>query len=224
MNKWLRQIIIVGLLFLSACASNTSDLSISFRGRLTYSTTTFTFEQLAAHDILYSLQDSVLDFVGVVQVTQAVTLDAYADILVTMQQVTDQSEKQFGELIRLTSSQFNDQATSAGVLLSIDDIVQFNDLKEYVATLPSSVSMTKLAYLEFRVGRSLTSEEQVALEYLQVAFNAFDEAQQSTDLTCYTYDEFVTTYETIRKSPLDALSLERLATAYQVLSLIVTFS
>lgn len=223
-QKLTRWIVVLALLFISACSS-ASTQSVNFRSALIYNMTTHFFDDMTPNDILYPLRDSVYDFQAVVATTPNAPSEGFDEIIDVLHPIANGRSLTIRSILEFTSSQLNTQASLAGVTLSIDDIVRFNDLKAFAATLPSTISLSKVQYIEARIGRLLTTNEADALHYLQQVFNAITQnGLTPPSLDTFTYEELVSTYQTVSQTTLSESAQATLALAYDVLSLLITFS
>lgn len=111
--------------------------------------------------------------------------------------IIEETSRSYEDLFDSTSQEFNAYAVEAGVELSIDDIVSFNDLKIKLSEA-GVVFINKLTFIEFKFDRSLTTDEISGYNLLQEVYLDLLEHYGTYDLTNKTYDDLVADTEEIR--------------------------
>jgi hypothetical protein len=104
--------------------------------------------------------------------------------------ITEGTSVSYQELFDSSSQEFNAYAVAAGVELTIDDIVSFNDLKLKLVEA-GVVFISKRNFIEFKLGESLTSEQISGYDLLQELYLDLLNNYGSYDLRDKSYEAMI---------------------------------
>jgi hypothetical protein len=110
--------------------------------------------------------------------------------------ITEGTSVSYQELFDLSSQEFNSYAEAAGVELTIDDIVSFNDLKLKLVGA-GVVFISKRNFIEFKLGESLTNEQISGYDLLQEVYLDLLNNYGAYDLQEVSYEELLSDMETV---------------------------
>lgn len=166
---------LIMLMIFVGCSSAQNLQDSSIYDNITYSYEVLTFVDIDQNDILYDVFDDYQDFQLMAEKAVDDELvsevpDNIQGILSTLETLSTDSEKSLDYLVTLSSSELNTLATNNSIALTVDDIVSFNDLKSFTQSLIGRTSISKFEYLEYRLDKSLTSEEKEGLHLLQEVY------------------------------------------------------
>ena len=171
-------------LILSGCSSkdiDTTNIDISLQDNIYYEFDSMSFTNTSEADILYLISDQYLDFKYVYYAISGKVLSseeelAYQDLFIITKSLESDSNISLSTLLSYSSSEFNDAAEDISIILSLQDIVLFNSLKIIMSDLEeltqaNSYNLSRIGYIEYRLGINLTDLEILSLELLQEQFS-----------------------------------------------------
>lgn len=195
MKKIFRMAISILLLigFIS-CSAQMDNFYVPFSKPLNYNLDTLSYEDLTDYDIFTYIQDDYLDLIAVIPLTEDYykITDSWSDIQSLIEKLSiigKTSNIKPKTMMTKTSSELNSLAISSSTVLTVDDIVAFNELKLYIEDLSGMISINKTLLFGSNLGRSLTTDEIVSLTTLQLLYNRIVEYHGEINLESMTYDE-----------------------------------
>ncbi len=138
---------------------------------------------------------------------------SFESTLSKLEQITDVSGISLGALADKTLSELNEVATQHGIVLTIDDIVQFYDFQNMLAYVSGSYRVTMQTYFEHYLDRDLESSEILSLELLQNNYSRLCYEYGTYDLSEKTIDDIQNDLAAIGISNLTQDDLDAMASA-----------
>jgi hypothetical protein len=182
MKKVLIFISMLAMLYFLACSASmeeytstidtSQNLSADFSSVMTYDYYYSGYTNVNKADILYNVLDDDIDLT--LMIIHAKTENYIEEYPVNIGSVNEKisvvaeaSSRSFSSVYSESLAEYSAIASSAGVDLTVDDVLGFYDLKNIVETLPIRLSISKEEYIEYRIDRDLTSDEIQGLTDLQ---------------------------------------------------------
>lgn len=214
MKKPLFGLTLVLMVFLlHGCAAGPMYGDVSFDSNLYYSDLTYTFTNTSDFDILYETGDPVWDFLWL--------YDAYASnpnedekaiyeaFILSLKQVSITKNVSISTLFNLTSSDLKAHYDDLDLPFGINEVVTFNTITAQIEALKAeqiTPSITKKAYVEYRLNITLSDADIAALNFLQSVYNEFKMYHSGFSIKDKTFETFQSLLDqTYSETDLDAL-------------------
>ena len=230
--KRLMMILFTGfILLLSGCmkADDEDILEPSIYDYLYYDFDSLSLTNTSESDILYLKQDTYFDFNYIYNELTSSNLTTseqlvYQDLFTVTDQIADEANIEYEEIINLSSSEFRDTCDNLSIEIGLDEIVSFNSLKELIQDLEtlsdSRLSrIPKLNYIELRLDITLTNEEKDSLEFLQEIYNdLYEHTYNSYDFKEETIDSLLLLFKEELNYEPNETALADIEIAYDIIS------
>lgn len=170
------------LFYVIGCSSaNPTTLNeTSIYDPLTFNFSSMTYTNTSYSDVLFGIGNPMDDFSILYKVSQGTEMPqedyvVVEEILPVLADIKKESNYSFTYLMTMSSEDLNSLALENTIILTLTEIVAFNEMKTILEDLKSSLvtedySISKITYLELRVDRELTNEEVEALILIQKYF------------------------------------------------------
>ncbi len=223
MKKILVLLALILLMQFFGCSSAPYHDTVLFDRNLDYSYENLNFDGLNQNDILYYTVDDYIDLE--IMILEALQRDMIEEkplnlllILETLESLNSYSNISLQRLLKLSTTELYNLAMSHSVILTVDDIVGFNDLKATLNLLNESISISKVDYIEYRLGRDLTEEEIEGFIELQYYYNniVMYNGQLLSDMN---FEAFSSELNNLYDSPNEE-ELNRIEIAFEILKLL----
>lgn len=151
-------------------ATVTMDSSVEYSGSL------LSLISIREDSLLYYLKDDYRDFEVFYTVTATTTSEgsgidvdysSVSTIVSSLETITEASDIPLSDLVTYSLTRLNETATEYGIILTVDDIVQYYDLQSVIDEVRRSREITLSNYLSYRLGRTVEEEELDALNLLE---------------------------------------------------------
>lgn len=207
MKKLKLIMILFGLLMITmSCSSQDPfDDDLSIYGNLRYDWLSMTFTQNNSFDILYQAGNPFDDFVILHQeVTQKTLLlsdmNSMRDLFDVLTELSNKSDEDIGIILLYTSSVLKQAMDSHMIVLTIDHIVVFNQLKVMIDEIKdesddSNFYISKMKYIEKRRMISLSFDEIEALDLLQENYASLLDIDSSIRIYEQSFDQLMLIFE-----------------------------
>ncbi len=177
-----------------SCSAQMDTYFVPFSKPLDYNIDTLSYENLTEYDIFTYIQDDYLDLIAVIPLTEDYykITGSWSDIQSLIRKLSiigNTSNIKPETMMTKTSSELNALSKSSSTVLTVDDIVAFNELKLYYEDLSGTIMVNKTTLFGSYLGRSLTTEEISELTTLQLLYNRIVEYHGEINLGQMTYDE-----------------------------------
>lgn len=198
---------IILLMFLVACSASTNyPMDIDYNTPLHYNYESLQYENLSGYDIYSYLFEDYTDLIAVLRTHSTNTTlnqswEQYELTLLKLKSIGIPSVINPSALFDKTSSELNQLATTHEIVLTVDDIIRFNDLKAIFKTLSGGISISKTLLIEYRLGRTMTSDEMEGLDLLQQYYLDLTRKDIPSNLREITYEELETNLLLLRIPP-----------------------
>jgi len=227
MKKFISILVLGCMVFLmQACGMAPMEESASFDSPLYYNELSMTFTNTSKHDILYNVGNPADDFILLYRMhadnPNSNDEAIYLSFMQTLYTLSITQQTTMAQLFRLTSSELKTVYEAAGLTLSINDVVTFNTIQSEIQTYKanqSSPTVSKKAYVEYRLSITLTDEAYQSLRYLQSIYNDF--MYDHPEFTIHEAD-FDTFKGLLMTDNLTESQLEQLETAYNLVKDIIS--
>lgn len=208
--------IILLIIFVSCSAAPGREEFVDFTDPLSYDMAKLDYQLLSNQDIYTYFQDDYRELIAILPKTTSFSLiepswNEIQGLLNKMSLVgTPLSITPF-EMIHKTSSEFNTLASSQSVILTVDDIVTFNDLKFYLNDLTEIITIEKKELFAIYLDRFLTEEEILAFSSLQHYYSRLILVGEDISLKTISYEEIEVKLLLLTPAPSeeDLLNIER---------------
>ena len=132
-------------------------------------------------DILYGFSDILIDFhllnssITNAELPQS-EQDAYSSLFSVLDQLHQSSGSSYDTIVNYSSQELKNECISAEISITTTNIIVFNTYKNLISELieingSSNMNISKVSFINYRLGRILTTEEKQALEHLQDMYN-----------------------------------------------------
>lgn len=230
MKRWITMFTIILIGLLSACSADMDQdpmnepMDISFDETIYYSWNTMTFTNVPEYDILYHTGSPQTDYFIAYQnaaseeltENQQAAYQTTIDAIVILNQTTSFS---IAEIETYSSGDFNTYLEDAGIDVSAAMLFTFVTLQQQAEeNAYRYVRLTKKEYIELRLERDLTTEEEDALSLLQDYYVELTAIHQSSYLL--TQDSFEALIDELTNELNEVLTIEEqdvLETAYNII-------
>lgn len=227
MKKFILILVLGCMVFLmQACGMAPMEESVSFDSPLYYNDLSMTFTNTSKHDILYHVGNPADDFILLYRLhadnPNSNDEAIYLSFMQTLYTLSITQQTTMAELFRLTSSELKTVYETAGLTLSINDVVTFNTIQSEIQTYKTnqiSPTVSKRAYIEYRLSITLTEQDHQSLRYLQSVYNDF--MYDHPDFTIHEAD-FDAFKGLLMTDNFTASQLEQLEIAYQFIRDIIS--
>ena len=182
------------IVLLAGCMADSVEpevQEVSIHDKIIYSTSGMSYKYSSESDILYQVDQRYFDFVVINENVLQYNLSsdeqrAYEQLFDIMDNLTASSSFSYRSIDNYSSQDFKDFSDSSQIELTLDDIVTFNALKNLIPDIETSLEttsseITKIAYIEKLLDRTLSVEEITALDFMQTNY---------TELYYYDYHGF----------------------------------
>lgn len=202
---------------LHGCAAGPMHGDVSFDSNLYYSELTYTFTNTSDFDILYETGNPVEDFLWL--------YDTYADnpsedekaiyrtFILSLKQVAIAKNTKISTLFNLTSSELKTHYDDLDIPFGINEVVTFNSIKAQIEELKAAQvtpSITKKAYIEYRLNMTLSEKEIEALNFLQDVYNEFKMYHYDFSIKVESFE----TFQSLLGTTYTEIELDNLEVAY----------
>ena len=210
MKKILLILIAFIVILFSACSAehepNPEDEVLSIYHNFSFSFKTLTFTDTSRSDILFGLSDNGEEFFIAYDKITNVPFSAeeelaYREVLTILDQLNSESSVSMNRLLEYSLEEFSDECEKYGIEVSLTNVIMFNSFKELLETIiedrgTSFVGISKVDYLNIRLGRTLTNDEKQSLELLQMSYYEVTRYQSNYEnFITATYDEVIEYFE-----------------------------
>ena len=217
-------ILITGLFLLHGCSAESPwTEEVTIYSDLYYDFDSMTYTQTESNDILYRTGNPFDDFIILYLKTgheafTAQEMIAYENLFSLLTDATENSSLTVGILLTYSSSELRDLCEQKAIETTLDDIVAFNNIKQIVEDLKTTLTSTdliipKITYIEQRLDISLDDTTIEALDITQYTFNELFDIDQSKPFKVYTLDELLLQFED-NGFNLDQETQDQISTAY----------
>ena len=188
------------MIFLIGCSSAAPmEYQNSIHDVFSYSYTKGEFNNNNDSDIIKYLIDYSTDRVLMMEIAVEEELiseftDTERSLIDKVYLITKGTSVSYKELFDSSSQEFNSYAVAAGVELTIDDIVSFNDLKLKLVEA-GAVFINKRNFIEFKFGESLTDDQISGYDLLQGVYQDLLNNYGAYDLQEISYAELLSDME-----------------------------
>lgn len=196
MKKIITLLSFLFMMFLWGCSEQPEYTTlVDFEEQIQYDFTTVKFNRIDRDDLMNYLIDEASDLefmlLEATNQNQNETLgESLNGVIDTLSFLSKRANVSFGDLLNYSASELNTLATESDVSLTVDDIVGFYDLVQVLSELDATISISKVDYVELKLGRDLTSTEITALTDLQYAYSTL-RWYRDFDITEKTFLEIV---------------------------------
>jgi len=190
------------MIFFIGCSSAAPmEYQTSIHDVFSYSYTKGEFNNKDDSDIIKYLIDYSTDRVLMMEFAVEEELiseftDTERNLIDKVYLITEGTSVSYQELFDSSSQEFNSYAVAAGVELTIDDIVSFNDLKLKLVGA-GVVFISKRNFIEFKLGESLTNEQISGYDLLQEVYLDLLNNYGAYDLQEVSYEELLSDIEIV---------------------------
>lgn len=190
---------LIALLMLFGCAMAPQFEEISFQGSLYYSGNTMTFTNTDPKDILYNTGNPADDFIILYRLLETNPSESdlinYRNFMTKLYELSILKQLTMRELFSKTSADLKNLFESEGLVLTLNEIVLFNQVKSKIESFESTGTaprIGKTTYINQRLGIDLTREEIDALDLLQGIYLDFTRNHDPLLFQNYDTDAFIT--------------------------------
>ncbi|MBI9009081.1 MAG: hypothetical protein JEZ05_03540 [Tenericutes bacterium] len=210
MKKILFVISLFAMLFLLGCSeameyTTTIVMNNNNNSIIYYDFDDLEFSGLLEGDLLYYITDETEDFKLMLEVLIKNNyidslLEADNGVLDTLGEISLASQVNISDMLSYSATELNELAGASGITLTVDDIVGYMDLLNIKEEFPQRITIRRIDYLEMRIGRDLSADEEAGFNDLQAGFERL-----------YAYSE----YDVFSKSFLEIIDdLDAVETTY----------
>jgi hypothetical protein len=211
---------------MQACGMAPMEEHVSFDSPLYYNELSMTFTNTSKHDILYNVGNPADDFILLYRMhaDQPNETDEaiYLSFMQTLYTLSLAEQTTMAQLFRLTSSELKTVYEASGLTLSINDVVTFNTIQSEIQKYKEnqiSPTVSKRAYVEYRLSIPLNDQDYQSLRYLQSVYNDF--MYDHPEFTIHQAD-FETFIGLLNTENFTESQLEQLETAYNLIRDIIS--
>ncbi len=221
MKKLMYGLTLVLMVFLlHGCAAGPMYGDVSFDSNLYYSDLTYTFTNTSDFDILYETGDPVWDFLWLYDTYKANPTEderaIYETFILSLQHVSITKNIPISTLFSLTSSDLKAHYDDLALPFGINEVVTFNSIIAQIEALKTeqiTPTISKKAYIEYRLNITLSEADIADLNFLQSEYNAFKQYHPDFLINDETFETFLSMLgNTYTEAELDALE-----TAYTII-------
>lgn len=225
MKKIISILILITSLFLFyGCAAESPwTEGVTIYSDLYFDFDSMTYTQTESNDMLYRTGNPFDDFIILYLKTgheafSTQEMIAYENLFLLLIEATQNNSLSVGTLLTYSSSELRDLFELKDIEITLDDIVAFNNIKQIVEDLKSTLASTdliipKITYIEERLDISLDDTMIEALDTTQYTFNELFDIDQSKPFKAYTLDELLLQFED-NGFNLDQETQDQISTAY----------
>lgn len=178
MKKILCALSLIAFMFLFGCSASMEYTTIIGHGLndVQYNMVNLRFSYLNESDLVHYVADEGKDFkimLNIAYENEVIEslLDSNNGVIDTLILISDESEKTLYFMLNHSVTELNELAEANSITLTVDDIVGFIDLLAIREQFSGSLFLSKTEYLELRLGRELTLEEENGLTNFQDGYN-----------------------------------------------------
>ncbi|XMB73201.1 hypothetical protein RJI07_04630 [Mycoplasmatota bacterium WC30] len=199
MKKILFALSLIAFMFLSGCSSSIESTTtmVNLDKIIEYNLDNLKFSYLNESDLLNYVVNEGKDFKIMLNIAyDNGVIDSLHDsnngVMDTLTDLSDASGIKIAIMLSYSATELNELAVANSIALTVDDIVGFMDLLKIKDQLSGSLFISKIEYLEIKLGRELTSEEEDGLSNLQDAYNQlFVYSNSNYDISDKTFIQLV---------------------------------
>lgn len=154
------------------------DIDVSINDQVYYSYSTLSFMNTSSYDIFYNTGNASDDFLILLdELSEKASLsteeiDAYIALFEKVDEISSKTNDLPGDLLYLSLADFKTIAERYDIEVTLSDIFTYNSVASMINDLQvannnKNVFMSKIEYVETRLGRNLTPSEIEDLRFLQ---------------------------------------------------------
>lgn len=207
-------VLVLMVFLLQGCAAGSMYGDVSFNSNLYYSELTYTFTNTSDFDILYETGNPVQDFLWLYDTYAANPNEderaIYEAFILSLKHVSVTKNISISTLFNLTSSDLKAIYDELVLPFGINEVVTFNSIKAQIETLKTeqiTPTITKKAYIEYRLKITLSEIDIEALNFLQNEYNEFKMYHRDFSIKDESFETFKLMLGTYTEADLDALEV-----------------